>query len=189
MVSQARASTYRIKQISTTIVPMVKCLQKKPSGNFPAPKKGKLRLILKQNLTKKPSSKVTHGKAWKSTPYIRSGHSAPRVDRLQWKRTFQTLTALKEKDAIKLLTEDGLMPSWEGATCPFCSKGTVGPLQERDSGLPRYRCRRKDCHKFITPQHLHPLFSTTRGPEGHSLGLQAGVLLLLLAGLQVWRQA
>ena len=35
----------------------------------------------------------------------------------------------------------------------------------------------------MTPQHLHPLFSTTRGPEGHSLGLQAGVLLLLLAGV------
>ena len=92
---------------------MGKCF-KKPAYNFPAPKKGKLRLILKQNLTKKPSSKVTHGKAWKSTPYTRSGHAALRVDRLKWKRTFQDLIALKEKDAIKLLSQDGLMPTWEG---------------------------------------------------------------------------
>ncbi|CAE7375364.1 unnamed protein product [Symbiodinium sp. CCMP2592] len=162
---------------------MAKTLEKKPVRNFPCPKKGKMRMALKQKLTKKPASKLTQGKAWASTPYVRDGDKAPRVDRLKWKRTFQELAGLTEKEAIELLMRDGLLPSWEGASCPFCTEGIVGPLQDRDSGLPRYRCRRRNCHKFITPQHLHPLFSATRGPEGQTLGLQAGLLLLLLAGV------
>ncbi|CAE7762192.1 unnamed protein product [Symbiodinium sp. CCMP2592] len=139
-------------------------------------------MALKQTLTKKPASKLTNGKAWASTPYLRNGHKAPRVDRLKWKRTLQALAGLTEKDAVELLMRDGLLPTWEGASCPFCTQGIVGPVQDRDSGLPRYRCRRRNCHKFITPQHLHPFFSATRGPEGRTLGLQAGLLLLLLAG-------
>ena len=162
---------------------MAKTLEKMPVRNFPCPKKGKMRMALKQKLTKKPASKLTQGKAWASTPYVRNGDKALRVDRLKWKRTFQELAGLTEKDAIELLMRDGLLPTWEGASCPFCAQGIVGPLQDRDSGLPRYRCRRRNCHKFITPQHLHPLFSATRGPEGQTLGLQAGLLLLLLAGV------
>ena len=163
----------------------MKAVAKKPAWSFPSPKKGKLRTFLKQKLTKKPASKITTTKAWQAVPYRRGGESAPKVDRLKWKRTFQYLTALSEKEAVDVLTRDGLLVSWEGATCPFCSSGKVGPLVMRASELPRYRCRRKQCHKFITPQHLHPLFTATRGPEGHSLGVQAGVLLLRLANVQL----
>ena len=158
---------------------MVKQPQKKPAQWLPSAKKGKTRMILKQKMHKKPSSKVTQSKAWMSSPYIRSGTKAPRVDRLKWKRSVQYLCSLTEKDAIEVLKNDGLMPTWEGAP-----KAKVGPLQTRSSnGMPRYRCRRFGCQKFITPQHLHPLFTATRGPEGHSLGTQAAVLLLRLANV------
>ena len=106
------------------------------------------------------------------------------MDRLKWKRSVQFFCSLTEKDAIEVLKNDGLMPTWEGAICPFCSKGKAGPLQDRSSsGRPRYRCRRWGCHKFITQQHLHPLFTATRGCEGHSPGTQAAVLLLRLANV------
>ena len=163
---------------------MVKHPQKKPAQWFPPAKKGKTRMILKQKMHKKPSSKVTQSKSWVSTPYIRQGTKAPRVDRLKWKRSVQYLCSLTEKDAIEVLKSDGLMPTWEGAICPFCSKGKVGPLQTRSSnGMPRYRCRLFGRQKFITPQHLHPLFTATRSPEGHSLGTQAAILLLRLANV------
>ena len=162
---------------------MGKYLCKKPAYHFPIAKKGKTRMLMKGNLTKAASSKRAQGKAWKQTPYNRTGNKAPRVDRLKWKRTFQYLSSLNEYDAIQVLKDDGLMPTWEGAVCPFCSQGKVGPLTKRSGGLPRYRCKRWGCQKFITPQHLHPLFTATRGPEGHSLGVQAGMLLLRLANV------
>ena len=89
---------------------MAKTLEKMPVRNFPCPKKGKMRMALKQKLTKKPASKLTQGKAWASTPYVRNGDKAPRVDRLKWKRTFQELAGLTEKDAIELLMREGLGP-------------------------------------------------------------------------------
>ena len=110
---------------------MAKTLEKMPVHNFPCPKKGKMRMALKQKLTKKPASKLTQGKAWASTPYVRNGDKAPRVDRLKWKRTFQELAGLTEKDAIELLMRDGLLPTWEGASCPFCAQGIVGPAHCR----------------------------------------------------------
>ena len=84
---------------------------------------------------------------------------------------------------IRLLIEDGMLPKLEGKSCPICNKGILGKLQLRDSGLPRHRCNRKGCQKFVTPQHLHPLFTATRGPEGHSLQVQAMALLLLISNV------
>ena len=145
----------------------MKAVAKRPAWSFRSPKKGKLRTFLTQKLTKKPASKLTTPQAWQAVPYRRSGDSAPKVDRLKWKRTFQYLTPRSEKEAVDVLTRVSV--SWEGATCPFCSTAKVGPLAMRAGELPRYRCRRKQCQRFITPQHLHPLFTATRGPEGHSL--------------------
>ncbi|CAE7765783.1 unnamed protein product [Symbiodinium necroappetens] len=70
------------------------------------------------------------------------------------------------------------MPTWEGATCPFCSKGIAGPLQDRDSGLDERVVKsssRRSTSILCFPQQ--------EGRRGISLGLQAGVLLLLLAGV------
>ncbi|CAE7706170.1 unnamed protein product [Symbiodinium necroappetens] len=41
-------------------------------------------------------------RAWMSTPYIRNGTKAPRVDRLKWKRSVQYLCSLTETDAIEV---------------------------------------------------------------------------------------
>jgi hypothetical protein len=45
------------------------------------------------------------------------------------------------------------------------------------------RCNAKKCQCFVTPQHLHPLFTTTRGGEGHSLQVQSMALLLMLSNV------
>ena len=154
------------------------------SWSFPPSKKGKRRLIMKDNLTKKPMSKKANSKAWAAVPYVRGGTGCVRRDQVKWSKTLQDILHLPEMDMIKLLIKDGLLPNWEGAQCPMCNRGVLSGLQVRvDSALPRYRCKRKDCQKFVTPQHLHPIFTVTRGPEGHSLGVQASALLLRLANV------
>ena len=65
--------------------------------------------------------------------------------------------------------------------CPRCQSGKLGPLTSngRDDIL-RYRCNKKGCQRYFLPQHLHPFFTATNGPEGHSLQMQAAALLLRL---------
>ncbi|CAE7230308.1 unnamed protein product [Symbiodinium natans] len=161
-VSHARASTYRVEQISSAVVIMVKCLRKKPSCNFPA----------------HDSETEPYNEA------IFQGDSRLSMEIHALYQKWPGLDSFEREDAIKLLTQDGLLPTWEGATCPFCFKGIVALYRTEIQDFPDIGAdERKNCHKFITPQYLHPLFAATRGPEMHSLGLQAGVLLLLLAGV------
>ena len=160
-------------------------IKKKPAGwLFPSAKKGKTRLMMKNNLTKKPASKKANSRAWAAVPYVRGGGVSVRRDQEKWSKTLQDILHLPEKTMVELLIKDGLLPEWKGAQCPMCNKGILSGLQARGEGqLPRYRCRSKNCHKFVTPQHLRPIFTTARGPEGHSLGVQASVLLLRLANV------
>lgn len=44
----------------------------------------------------------------------------------------------------------------------MCNQGVLGKLLYRESGLPRHRCNLKNCHRFVTPQHLHPFHSNSR---------------------------
>ena len=159
-------------------------LNQKPAGRYSPPaKKGKQRLILKNNLTTKPSSKIANSKTWKAIPYVRDGNFIKRIEQQTWSRNLKDLLATSEADMVNLLIADGLLPDWQGATCPMCSSGVLSGLQAWVSGLPRYRCGSKSCQKFVTPQHLHPIFTAARGPEGHPLGVQASVLLLRLANV------
>ena len=152
----------------------------KPSNfkPFPSPKKG-----VQRKIHKRPAGKKTN--AWVKTPYVQKKFASVqgRQDQKKWKRTVQQLLAADDVSIVRLLIEDGLLPPMEGKTCPICNKGTLGKLQLRESGLPRHRCSRKVCQRFVTPQHLHPLFTATMGPEGHSLQLQAVALLMLVSNV------
>ena len=67
--------------------------------------------------------------------------------------------------------------------CPRCQKGTLSGLIDCPGGgsLKKYRCGYKKCQHYLNPHHLHPLFQECRGPQGHTLQVQAAVLLLKLA--------
>ena len=82
--------------------------------------------------------------------------------------------------------KDNFVPNWEGCICPVCNKGVLGPLSTRSQReIKAYRCNKKNCQKFVNPLHLHPIFTLVRGPEGHSLQVQAAALLLRLAGVSL----
>ena len=160
------------------------CCNKKPAFQYPNAKKGKVRLVAKANLTKKPIGQAAQAKAWKAVPYVKNAIQV-RIDQLKYKRTLKDLLQADDMTIVKLLTEDGFLPDWSVMQCPWCNKGKVTGLQCWGSRRPQYRCRRLACHKFILPEHLHPIFTSTRGPEGHSLGVQASALLLRLANVQL----
>lgn len=145
---------------------------------FPPPKKGVQRMIHKRPAGEKDTD-------WVKTPYVQKKFAAAtcRRDRKHWKRSVQQLLAADDKGIIHILIEDGFLPNMEGKTCPMSNKGVLGKSQLRASGLPRHRCNRKYCNRFVTPQHLHPLFTATRGPEGHSLQVQSVALLMLLSNV------
>lgn len=156
---------------------------KKPSSAiFPCSKKGKTRLLLKTNLTKKPVSKSSQTRLWQKVPYVRDGFVL-RMDRRKWKRNLKDLLNADEDRMVDILTEDGFLPDWSKMKCPFCNNSAVSSLQKRDGLPPRYRCRSKNCHKFILPHHLHPVFTSGKGAEGHSLAAQGCALLLRLASV------
>jgi len=127
--------------------------------NFPVPKKGKLRSVLKRPATLKT-------KAWKKVDYVRSPEALPslRLDRCKWKRSLTQILTAAPSSWVAMRREDGLLHSWEGSTCPHCGKGTVGKLAAT-SGSVRHRCSAKQCHKFVNPHHDHPLFVNHWGYE------------------------
>lgn len=95
------------------------------------------------------------------------------------------LLAADDMGIIWLLIQDGLLPKMEGKTCTVCNKGVLGKVQLRESGLPRHRCNRTQCQRFVIPHHLHPLFTATRGAQGHSLQVQSVALLLMVSNVSL----
>lgn len=148
---------------------------------FPDPKKGKGRMILKKPAGIKPAS-------WSKVPYRRHNEAGCflRRDQTKWHRTIQQLLKATDTQILDILMKDKFLPNWEGCACPFCNKGVLGPLSTRSQrDTKAYRCNKKNCHKFVYPLHLHPIFTLVRGPEGHSLQVQAAALLLRLAGVSL----
>ena len=73
-------------------------IKKKPAGwLFPPAKKGKTRLMMKNNLTKKPASKKANSRAWAAVPYVRGGGVSVRRDQEKWSKTLQDILHLPEK--------------------------------------------------------------------------------------------
>ena len=83
-----------------------------------------------------------------------------------------------EKNLVKMLLQDGLLPSWDGKLCPRCGKGTMSKLRSGDKS--QHRCSAKKCHVYINPHHLHPLFTEGHGGGCVSLQTQAALLFLKL---------
>ncbi|CAE7460825.1 unnamed protein product [Symbiodinium natans] len=146
---------------------------------FPDPKKGKGRMVLKKPAGVKSAS-------WSKVPYQRHklGGGFLRKDQTKWRRNIQQLLKATDNQILDMLMKDKFLQNWEGCVCPFCNKGVLGPLSDRPSrDTKAYRCNKKNCQKYVSPAHLHPLFTVLRGPEGHSLQVQATALLLRLAGV------
>ena len=146
--------------------------------NFPAPKKGKSRMVLKRPASMKAAT-------WKKTPYVRGSRDIPargiRKEHVHWQRTVPELLKASDYKIVKMLIEDKILSDWSNTCCPKCNKGTLSPLKvHSNESKPKYRCGRKECHQRVHPQYLHPLFQAGRGPEALSLQVQASLLLLLL---------
>ena len=146
---------------------------------FPAPKRGVKRMIAKRPAGKKKSG-------WNQVPYQRDaqGPSLVRKDQTKWHRSLQELLSQTDRGILRLLQKDKVLPDWTGAVCPHCNFGKLGSLMTRPkSDCLVYRCNRKHCQHYISPVELHPLFTKTMGPEGHSLQKQAAALLLRLVNV------
>ena len=127
--------------------------------NFPVPKKGKLRSVLKRPATLKT-------KAWKKVDYVRTQDAVPfiRQDRGKWKRSLTQILTATPRSLAAMLREDGLLHDWEGATCPHCGKGTVGKLAapQDASGVVKYRCS-ESMSQIYQPTSWPPTFCESLG--------------------------
>ena len=146
--------------------------------NFPGPKKGKGRMVIKR-----PASLKTQ--SWKQVPYVRGNHAVPargvRREQAHWRRVVPELLKASDIDIVKMLIHDKILPDWSGKRCPKCNRGTLSTLQTHcNEAKPKYRCSSKACQQRIHPQYLHPLFHAGRGPEALSLQTQSALLLLVI---------
>ena len=136
-------------------------------------------MVLKKPVSNKTSS-------WNKVAYQRhsQGGGCLRVDQTKWRRTIQELIKASDTGIIKILKQDKFLPEWSGAVCPKCEAGVLGTLQQHAgrNGL-WHRCNKKNCQQYVSPIHLHPIFTATPGPEGHSLQMQSAALLLRLCSV------
>ena len=133
-------------------------------------------------ILKKPAGIKTA--SWSKVPYQRhnEGGGFLRRGQVKWHRTIQQLLKATDTQILDMLVKDKFLPNWKGCVCPFCNKGILGPLSTRfQRETKAYRCNKKKCQMFVYPLHLHPICTLVRGPEGHSLQLQAAALFLRLA--------
>ena len=125
---------------------------------------------------------------WSKAPYhrVNEGGGFLRRDPTKSRRAIQQLLKATDTPILDMLMKDKFLPNWKGCVCPLCNKGISGPLSTRSQRETKaYRCNKKNCHKFVYPLHLRPIFTLVRGPEGHSLQVQAAALLLRLAGVSL----
>ena len=140
-------------------------------------KRGKLRRVAKRPASKKCLE-------YKSVKYVRGERDLPpagvRLDRVHWKRTVPELLKATDRQIVQILQQDKMLPKWHGKVCPHCQRGH---LQEKlRYGKPHYRCRAKGCQRYVSPQYLHPFFTSCLGPQATSLQLQSATLFMLLTG-------
>ena len=138
---------------------------------------GKLRRVAKRPASKKCLE-------YKSVKYVRGERDLPpagvRLDRVHWKRTVPELLKATDRQIVQILQQDKMLPKWHGKVCPHCQRGH---LQEKlRYGKPHYRCRAKGCQRYVSPQYLHPFFTSCLGPQATSLQLQSATLFMLLTG-------
>ena len=123
-------------------------------------KRGKLRRVAKRPASKKCLE-------YKSVKYVRGERDLPpagvRLDRVHWKRTVPELLKATDRQIVQILQQDKMLPKLHGKVCPHCQRGH---LQEKlRYGKPHYRCRAKGCQRYVSPQYLHPFFTSCLGPQ------------------------
>ena len=141
-------------------------------------KKGKFRAAQKKPAIKKD-------KLWKDTPYVREqllvGPRGQRKDQIKWQRNLPQLLMASDKKIITMPVADKILPKWKGKKCPHCEVGILSDLcVEKRTGLYKHRCSSRHCHKYMSPHHLHPVFTEGTGSSSRGLQMQASLLLLKL---------
>ena len=90
------------------------------------PQKGKLRSVQKRPATKKT-------KAWQAVKYIREnvavGPRGVRKEQAKWKRSLLQLLMASNKDIVKMLVADRILPNWKNKVCPRCEAGSLSELK------------------------------------------------------------
>ena len=107
---------------------------------------------------------------------------------------------MSELHLIRHLTQIGMLKNWHQPKekCPYCKKGSVGPLRRRPPkrgptrarGTLQYKCNNKSCKHFIPPHHHHPIFRTGSGKSYVPLKTQVEILychVLSLKHIQITR--
>ncbi|CAK0855141.1 unnamed protein product [Prorocentrum cordatum] len=89
-----------------------------------------------------------------------------------------------EKFVIDKLRRENSSPKWEGATCPHCGEGVLGPLKDHGEkkGGRGHRCSRSLCNRRMTPRSFHRIFSKGTVQSFSTLADQAAILFCAVAG-------
>ena len=102
-----------------------------------------------------------------------------RKDQIKWKRTLSELLLASNKKIVQILVTDQILVNWTGKCYPGCEAGTLSDLKlHKSSSQYKHSCSSRGCHVWISPHHLHPLFTDWRSAQ--SLQIQSGMLLLKL---------
>ena len=156
-----------------------KSTKRKSKAPWPAPKRGKMRAVLK-----KPSKKNT----FTSVPYVRHGNVSEkfRAHNQRWGRSIHSFMTMSYLDLVKTLQKDKILPDWQGCTCPRCGEGTIGKLKfvkSRESWM--YQCSGKRCKKYLQVDDFHPIFFRGNGNSVTPLKAQAAILYAAVAGVPI----
>jgi hypothetical protein len=107
-----------------------------PTGQFVAPKRGKARMLSREdsNVKKKTAA----------VPYTRHGSKPPRAGRIAWALNLFSIFVMTNLDLTKQLVKDGVLENLEDQVCSLCNEGSLHlqSLADRD---PIWRCSYWDC--------------------------------------------
>lgn len=146
---------------------------------FPLAKRGKRRMYARpEKLDKKKFSAL-----YKKTPYVRYGvKTTVKKKSMKWSMSLKRIDQLTDRQLVTELTKAGFLKDWTTTFCPHCGQHGVRGLQKRtQDGAWAYRCGKKNCQKFILPQHGHPVFSHGWGKNHKPFRQQVKLLLALTA--------
>jgi hypothetical protein len=164
---------------------------KKQSWFACSQKKGKLRLVAKNLIKKKPSTCKKPACAKSATtlnvPYVRHGAASRknRMEQAQWSCNLKDIYAApSEKHLIDMLIKQGVLEDWDGASCPACGVGTLGPLRDIPGRGWQYKCGHRHCRRILPAHHQHPVLSVASGSRFVPLQDQAAVLFCCVANVK-----
>ena len=150
---------------------------------WPVPKRGKARSNMKR-----PAAAAFSPMKSKPIPYVRFGGVKKNFhkDRVKFGVSVHSLIAMTPRQLIRKLTKDGLLPSWQGSTCPHCGGGSLGKLHFfKDKQVWVHRCTKKRCMKRVQPHDFHAIFYHGSGNSYTPLGHQVATLRCALAGVPI----